>query len=90
MIVDVQDEQSKVQFDNESFDSFFAQHASQVTFNGQRLEFGVDPYAHESGDNAIVSDFGSGIEIAFAAVPEPSSFAMFMVTAVVIGRRRRR
>ena len=94
--VNVLDNASVLRFDDEEYagtGNFDLQHSSKVTFQGNALVFGADPFAVEPGDNALASPFNPdndgnlGVEITF--VPEPSSALMLLMSCLILGRRSR-
>ena len=74
--LDFLDTSSILQFDAETYADFTAEHAGQITAFGVALDFGADPYAAETGDNAIVTDINGGAGVQIMAIPEPATLGM--------------
>ena len=74
--IDIQDTASLLLFDNETWTDFNNDHKSKTTYQGAALVFGSDPYAVESGDNAVATDYNGTSGVQIQAVPEPSSALM--------------
>lgn len=84
------DTASFLQFDTENFTEFNTDHASKVTYLGNSLVFGADPFLFEPGDNALATAFNGLNGVQITAIPEPTSFALAGLGLAFVTLRRRR
>lgn len=87
--INVLDTGSILNFNNQVFANI---DQSELTFQGNALVFGLDPFSIEPGDNAIASSINGGAGASIGFVPEPGSVS-FMALALCSGvfyRRKRK
>ncbi len=84
------DTASFLQFDLEDFTEFNTEHASKVTYLGNPLAFGADPFLFEPGDNALATAFNGADGVQITVIPEPSSAALLGLGLTLVALRRQR
>lgn len=97
-VVDLLDFDSLLQFSAETIDSFLffaspsgeqGEHFGKITFQGDDLIFGSDPFAFEAGDNALATEFNGGSGVQIQAIPEPAITLLGGLGLLALVRRRR-
>lgn len=88
--VNLADTTAFLQFNNETYADFDAEHASKVLSQGATLNFGSDPFAVEPGDNALASAFNGADGVQIQSIPEPSSSALLGLAGLTLILRRRK